>query len=65
VIIEPALTSVPGSAGSFFWGGAASTYFWIDREEEFIGILMTQLKPSAKYPLRALVRILTYQALID
>jgi len=65
VITDPALTSVPGSVGSFFWGGAASTYFWIDREEELIGILMTQLRPSATYPLRALVRILTYQALTD
>ena len=27
VITDPALSSVPGSTGNFFWGGAASTYF--------------------------------------
>ncbi len=46
-------------------GGAASTYFWIDREEELIGLELTQLMPSDTYPLRAEMRIRTYQALIN
>jgi hypothetical protein len=56
---------VPGSGDAFFRGGAASTYFWIDSEEDLLGIQMTQLRPSATYPLRTQVRVPTYQALVD
>ena len=28
--------------GEFGWSGAASTYFWIDRENQLTGIIMTQ-----------------------
>ena len=31
----------------FFWGGAASTIFWIDPEEELVAVLMTQLLASS------------------
>lgn len=31
------------SPGSFWWQGAGNTYFWIDPQEEIIGLLMTQL----------------------
>ncbi len=54
-----------GTAGSFFWGGNASTFFWVDRTERLVGLLLTQLSPSDTYPLRGAMRALTYQALID
>ena len=28
--------------GEFGWSGAASTYFWIDKENQLTGIIMTQ-----------------------
>ena len=65
VSTDVGLSAVPGSVGSFFRGGAASSYFWVDREERLVGLLLTQLSPSAAYPLRAEMRLLTYQALID
>jgi CubicO group peptidase (beta-lactamase class C family) len=65
VITDPALSSLPGSVGQFFWGGWASTFFFIDREEQLVGMILAQLIPSDAYPLRADARILTYQALID
>jgi CubicO group peptidase (beta-lactamase class C family) len=65
VITDPALSCLPGSVGQFFWGGWASTFFFIDREEQLVGMILAQLIPSDKYPLRADARILSYQALVD
>lgn len=61
----PAATHMAGSAGEFYWGGAASTAFWIDPVEDLAVVFMTQLMPSAAYPFRAQLRSLVYQALAD
>ncbi len=58
-------TLMPGSDGDFFWGGAASTFFWIDPAEDLIGIFMTQLIPSSTYPVRRELRTMVYSALDD
>ena len=63
VVIDPVRALAPASAGSFSWGGMASTYFWIDPAEELIGIFMTQLMPSGSYPLRPQLQTLVYAAL--
>ena len=51
----------PESVGSYSWGGAAGTIFWIDPEKELIGLLMTQISDvsSSHYQFKKL----TYQAL--
>jgi CubicO group peptidase (beta-lactamase class C family) len=51
------------SNGTYSWGGAASTIFWIDPEEELIGILMTQLFGEA--PFHDQFRTLVYSSIID
>jgi len=61
----PAATSMVGSAGEYYWGGAASTAFWIDPAEDLAVVFMTQLMPSQSYPFRAQLRSLVYQALSD
>jgi CubicO group peptidase (beta-lactamase class C family) len=53
VLVHPELTGLPASAGTFSWGGAASTFFWVDREEDLAVVFMTQLVLSETYPLRA------------
>jgi CubicO group peptidase (beta-lactamase class C family) len=58
-------TLMPGSDGDLSWGGLASTYFWIDPEEDLIGILMTQVMPSSAYPIRRELRTMVYAALDD
>ncbi len=58
-------TLMPGSTGDYFWGGAASTFFWVDPKEGLIGIFMTQLMPSSTYPVRREMRTLVYAALDD
>jgi CubicO group peptidase (beta-lactamase class C family) len=65
VTMDPARTLLPGSAGEYSWGGAASTYFWIDPAEALIVIFMTQLLPSSSYPLRRELRNLVYSAITE
>lgn len=55
---------VIGSAGSYYWGGAAGTVFWIDPVEDIVVVTMMQLMggwPSYRPDLR----VVTYQAIID
>ncbi|WP_310498198.1 serine hydrolase domain-containing protein [Sandarakinorhabdus sp.] len=63
--MDAAQTLMPGSNRDFFWGGAASTFFWVDPEEDLVGIFMTQLIPSSTYPVRREVRTMVYSALDD
>ncbi|KAB7648782.1 serine hydrolase domain-containing protein [Polymorphobacter fuscus] len=63
--IDAARTLMPGSDGDYFWGGAASTFFWIDPQEDLVGIFMTQLIPSSTYPVRRELRTMVYAALDD
>jgi CubicO group peptidase (beta-lactamase class C family) len=65
VTMDPAKTLLPGTAGEYAWGGAASTAFWIDPKEELIVIFMTQLIPSSFYPIRRELRTLAYSAITE
>ncbi|HKQ15955.1 MAG TPA: serine hydrolase domain-containing protein [Steroidobacteraceae bacterium] len=62
VSVSPARGLLPGSPGDISWGGLASTYFWVDPRERLIVIFMTQLTPSATYPIRRELRTLVYSA---
>ncbi len=67
VITNTARYGQIGSDGEMFWGGAASTVFWVDPEEELIAILMTQYRPGGgpRYPLDQQLHALVYGAIID
>ena len=65
VLLDPARAQRLGSVGSWLWGGAANTKFWIDPREELIGILMLQFMPNDLYPLETDFNNLVYQALVD
>lgn len=65
VTVDPAKTLIPGTAGEYAWGGAASTAFWIDPKEKLIVIFMTQLLPSSHYPIRRELRTLAYSAITE
>jgi CubicO group peptidase (beta-lactamase class C family) len=64
VVIDPPLNRSLASQGEYLWGGAASTAFWVDPVEEVSVIFMTQLFPSATYPIRPQLRWVVNQALI-
>jgi CubicO group peptidase (beta-lactamase class C family) len=65
VVMDPVKAMSPSTAGEYFWGGAASTAFWIDPKEELIVIFMTQLLPSSAYPVRRELRTLIYSAITE
>ncbi len=65
VMLDPVTNRVPGSVGSFSWGGAASTVFWVDPTEEIVVVFLTQLLPSSTHPIRPELTSLVYQALVD
>jgi CubicO group peptidase (beta-lactamase class C family) len=65
VLLDPVANKVLSSAGELAWGGAASTFFWVDPAEQLSAIFLTQLMPSSAYPLRSQLRQLVYQALVD
>jgi CubicO group peptidase (beta-lactamase class C family) len=64
VLIEPGAALGLTSLGENGWAGAASTYFWIDKSEDLIGIVMSQYLGS-KLPLGDDIRSAVYQALDD
>lgn len=66
VNIDVAKTRLPGTPGEFFWGGAASTAFWIDPKEELTVVFMTQVMGSpARLTLRRDLRTLVYAAMTE
>ena len=65
VMVDPAASLIPGTVGEYSWGGAASTYFFVDPKEELIVVFMTQFVPSTFYNLRRELRTLVYSAFIN
>lgn len=65
VTIDQARTLNSGSLGEFFWGGMASTGFWIDPMEDLAVVFMTQLMPSSAYPIRRELRTMVYAAVTE
>ena len=64
VLENAAAAKTIGSEGLYYWGGAASTTFWVDPHEELTAMLFTQLVPSSLHPLRPQLRQMVYSALI-
>jgi CubicO group peptidase (beta-lactamase class C family) len=64
VVIDPVRGQVICSEGELSWGGAASTAFWIDQQEQMTVSFYTQLLPSSAYRIRPQLRQLIYQALV-
>ena len=66
VEFDPPEANLPDGKGTFFWDGAAGTWFWIDPTNDvvFIGMIQRLLGPASpnlEYESRAVV----YQALVD
>lgn len=50
--------------GDFYWGGLASTLFWVDPLEDLYAIFMTQLIPSSTFNFRGQIKNIVYGALM-
>jgi CubicO group peptidase (beta-lactamase class C family) len=62
--IDPVAAGVVGSTGDFFWGGAASTIFWVDPMQDLFVIFMVQLTPSGTFDFRSQLKALAYAAIV-
>jgi CubicO group peptidase (beta-lactamase class C family) len=66
VNVDVAKTRLPGSLGTYSWGGAAATAFWVDPKEELTIVFMTQVIGSpARLTLRRDLRTLVYSAMTE
>ena len=53
------------ASGDYYWGGAASTIFWVDPHEDLVVVFMTQLMPSATFNFRGQLKNIIYGAIED
>lgn len=65
VVTDPSSYIVPASIGTYSWGGALGTSFWIDPDEELIGIIMAQVRPNQHLDYRAKFMALVYSSLVE
>ncbi len=66
IIEDPAGAGYVSSVGSFYWGGAAATSFWIDPVEDIVVVAMTQhMGVRATGSIRGELAALVYGALVD
>lgn len=65
VLLDPTQTGMFGNPGEYYWGGAFSTYFWVDPRLSLYGVVMTQFSPNWGYPIPWQFKQLVYQALVN
>lgn len=65
VLLDPTVAMTLGTPGEYFWGGAASTTFFVSPRDDLIVLFLTQLRPSNTYPVRRELRAAVYSALLD
>ncbi|HWE98659.1 MAG TPA: serine hydrolase domain-containing protein [Caulobacteraceae bacterium] len=51
--------------GDYYWGGAASTIFWVDPKEDLVVVFMTQLMPSGAFNFRGQLKSIIYSSIMD
>ena len=65
VLLDPTAAQVIGTPGEFYWGGMASTAFFVSPDEDMTLLFLTQLVPSGSYPIRRQLRAAAYGAITD
>jgi CubicO group peptidase (beta-lactamase class C family) len=64
VVVDETQKAVLASNGAYGWPGAAGTRFWVDPQEELIGLILPQVR-FLMIPTEAVFQNLVYQALVD
>ena len=66
VVSDPAEASSPVGKGTYFWDGAAGTWFWVDPANDvvFVGMIQRMIHPD-NHALLYRSHALVYQALLD
>jgi CubicO group peptidase (beta-lactamase class C family) len=65
VIKDVGQAGLPSSIGTYGWGGALCTYFFVDPVEEMVGVVMTQVSPYTHLNIRQEFQVLANQAIVD
>jgi len=65
VLTDPSKAPDALSPGTWSWGGADGTIFWIDPTEELIPIMMIQINPYSHFNIRPLFSVVASQAITD
>ena len=65
VHVDPTKSGLNGSVGEYNWEGLAGTLFWVDPEEEMVGLYMIQMLPPRVGDHRLKFKRLAYQAVAD
>jgi len=60
----PSETGMIESAGTYSWSGIFTSHFWVDPEEQFVGIILTQTQPL-NWDFVRKFKTLAYQAIND
>ncbi|MEP7367054.1 MAG: serine hydrolase domain-containing protein [Acidobacteriota bacterium] len=62
VLVTPEESQVVQSVGNWEWGGAAGTYFWVDRKNDLVGVWMVQRPPFVPGPSKKF-KVMLYSAM--
>src|SRR5712691_8671572 len=65
VLLDQTVAQIIGTPGEYYWGGAASTAFFVNPKEDLIMLFLTQLRPSSTYPIRRELRTTLYSSIVD
>lgn len=65
VVEDPMAAGGYGGEGTYYWGGYAGTWFWIDPVYKLIFVGMIQHRGEGMPDVRSLSRSLTYQAIVE
>ncbi len=65
VLTDPAKAPDALSIGTWSWGGAWGTVFWIDPVEELIPIMLIQITSYSHFNIRPLFSVVASQAVVD
>jgi len=65
VVTDRGAAATPLSKGSGYWGGAYCTLSWLDREQELVAVLMTQVRPYNHLNIRQDFQVLVHQAIVE
>ncbi len=66
VVLDTPDAQISGTAGQYYWSGAAGTFFWIDPIEELAVVFMTQYmawSPAPRFNVARELRAIVYGAL--
>jgi CubicO group peptidase (beta-lactamase class C family) len=65
IISEKGSARTPAREGTFSWGGAFATSYWVDPKEKIVMLFYRQLQSTTHGDVVEKFRALTYQALND